>query len=234
MNELSIFDAGDIAAVSAVARRLRMGEVIAVRFNGAFALVGDIDCPSSAETIFRVKNRPRHKTLAMINHPEQMTRYVDHGRLPYDLDRIIALQTQLHAIGVILPADHQATPSHTLVGDTILNVWTEHPPLRNLLNALHMLGGRALHGASANPSGQPTLACINAVTDTFAGQIAGIYIDQQIEVDPIRQRSTSLLDLTTTPPTLRREGNVSRDEIGERLAALDFGRLQIAPDLRWV
>ena len=234
MNELPIFDAGDMAAVRTVARQLRMGAVVAVRFNGAFALVGDIDCPNSAETIFRVKNRPRHKTLAMINHPEQMTHYIAHGHLRYDFERIVALQTQLHAIGVILPADPQATPSHTLVGDTILNVWTEHAPLRNLVDALRTLGGRALHGASANPSGQPTLACINAVAETFAGKIAGIYIDQRIEVNPIRKRSTSLLDLTTVPPTLRREGNVSRDEICEQLAILDFGRLQIAPDLRWV
>jgi hypothetical protein len=98
-------------------------------------------------------------------------------RYDYPLERVQALQRELHALGVILPAAMPGAPLHVAQSRTILNVWTEQPPdapLRRLVHELRRRGKRALAGTSANLTGQPTITEPDEVVAVFGQRVSAI------------------------------------------------------------
>jgi tRNA A37 threonylcarbamoyladenosine synthetase subunit TsaC/SUA5/YrdC len=219
--------------------RLIGGEIIACGFNGIFVLLGDADDPWVPEKVAAAKRRSQAKGVALVCPPEFLGEHVDLEtralRETYPLERVQALQRQLHALGVILPAAMPGAPPHVVQSGTVLNVWTEQPPhapLRQLVCELRRRGKRALAGTSANLAGKPTITDADEVVAVFGQRVSMILIDDFDEVPPTRRRSASIVDLTQPQPHLFREGSVPADELAAELRRLGLGELMIGPDVR--
>jgi tRNA A37 threonylcarbamoyladenosine synthetase subunit TsaC/SUA5/YrdC len=216
---------------------LIQGKIGAIGFNGIYGLFCSADDKFQQEKILIMKNRPNDKHGVLVVQPENLREYTDISKTNFTFGQIIKLQKHLHALGVILPASDGA-PSH-LVNErgkdkTILSIWTEYQPLRNLIEEFQGLGGRALAGTSANRSGQPTHFDTEAVWQDFKKDVGFVLEADYSALPPIRRQSTSVIDLTGEYPRLHRAGNVSKEEINAALKKFKFPALQEGKkDLPW-
>lgn len=201
-----------------------------MQFNGAYALVSDAHSESATTRIFTIKRRPATKTLAMVTTPDDLMHFADTARCRLAFDELAGLQKRVYALGLIVPANADVPP-HLIVDGTVMNVWSECPSLRKLAKAFRSHGGTLLHGASANLSGSPTLTTSRSVDETFGDALDAIFLDSQAQIDEARRRSTSIVDATGPALVLRREGNVTREELGTALATMGLGDLLVAEDL---
>jgi L-threonylcarbamoyladenylate synthase len=214
------------------AELLAAGEIIAFQFYGAFAFLGDADQAQAAAKIFQVKQRPLSQTLSLVCPPEYLHEHVDLQAVErfHAFEKIKTLYRNIHALGIIMPAAVPGAPTHLLQNGTIHNVWTEYPPLepiRMLVNELRRQGKRALLGASANMSGEPTYKTAEHVLAVFQGRIAAVMADESATIPPNRKKSTTMLDLTAAYPRLHREGNVPEIELRAHLDQLGFRPLVV-------
>ena len=221
------FHPDDGEALEAAADRIVDGEVVGFFFNGAYALLGDADRTEAADSIFRLKRRPREQTLSLVTDPRFWGDFIDLDSPPlarFPLDRVARLHDRLHALGVIYPADLAGAPEYLIQDGTILNVWTRYPALIALQEACRARGGRALLGASANLSGEPTYTTTARMVEVFGDELAALFAeDQSVPVE--RRQSVSLIDLTGTQPVLVREGNTTETEVRDALRHADLGSL---------
>lgn len=223
----------DPAAVDVAAERIADGSVVGFFFNGAYALLGDADRSDAAECIFRLKRRPREQTLSLVADPRFWDEFIDVdspalSRFP--LERVVGLHERLHALGVIYPADRRSAPPHLIQNDTILNVWTRYGPLIALHEACRARGRRALLGASANLSGEPTYTTAARMHEVFGDELAVIFAEDPT-VPEERRQSVSLIDLTGPAPVLVRRGNTTETEVRDAVAAAGLGDLTAAEAL---
>ena len=137
------------------------------------------------------------------------------------------MHQHLHALGVIYPADPTRAPEHLVQDGTILNVWTRYDPLIALQEACRAHGGRALLGASANLSGEPTYAAADRMIEVFGDEPVMILAADPAVPDERRQ-SVSLIDLTGEEPALVRRGNTTETEIRDALGACGLGGLVVS------
>jgi len=224
---LSALQPGDLARAAHV---LRSGGVVALPFNGIFALFGDADRPAIHERIYAMKCRPADKRIALTTLPEHAHELVDFSRTGAPGHRILELWQDLHALGLILPASARACDLLGRVQSfdgTALLVWTEYAPLRRVLEELRALGGTTLFGTSANRSGQPTATTVRDVWRTFSSDLDAIVADDFSHLPIERRQSTTIVDLTTLQPRLHRLGNVALPELQNALARNGFGALQV-------
>ena len=222
--------------INIAADHLAQGEIIGFYFNGTYALLGDADQATAADKIFKVKKRPRSKTLSLITDPRYWADFIDSDHPAMDrfpLEKISKLYQIVHALGVVYPADPATAPPHLVQEGSILNVWSDYRPLIALQQACRQRGMRAFLGASANMSGQPTIIKRDEMSTLFGERLPLIF-DQDEAVPGHRQKSTSLVDFTGALPVLIREGNVPRTEIEAATERLGLGRLIISNDLKSV
>jgi tRNA A37 threonylcarbamoyladenosine synthetase subunit TsaC/SUA5/YrdC len=226
--------------VRAVQQLLR-GQLIASGFNGIYVLLGDADDPLVPAKVAWAKRRPQAKGVALVCPPEFLGEHVNRqtpalgGDDPFR--RVQALQRELHALGVILPAAMPGAPAHVVQSGTILNVWTEQPPnapLRHLVVELRRRGKRALAGTSANLSGKPTITDPDEVVAVFGQRVSTILLQDFGAVPPERRRSATIVDLTQPQPHLFREGSVPAGELAAELRRLGLGELVVGADVRHV
>jgi L-threonylcarbamoyladenylate synthase len=209
-------------------------------YRGIFVLLGDADDARVPGKIAAAKERPEARGVALVCPPELFAEHVALVaaalRTTYRFDAILALWKAVHALGVILPASPGA-PAHVVQAGTILNVWTEEPPvspLRELVLEFRRLGRRALVGTSANLTGRPTITDPGEVRAAFGGRVPLMLLDDTARVPPERRRSASIVELTGPVPRLLREGSVPAHELRAELRLRELGELQVPPDLRRV
>ena len=227
MGSVQLASLDDPGAVEAAADHIVDGGVIGFFFNGAYAFLGDADRVDAAEEIFRLKRRPREQTLSLVTDPKYWGEFIDLDAAAlarFPLDRVASLHRHLHALGVIYPAHLVGAPRHLIQDGTILNVWTRFEPLIALQAACRARGGRALLGASANRSGEPTYTSPARMQDVFGEELAMIF-DEDPSLRPERRKSVSLIDLTGPEPILVRRGNTTEQEVRAALAAVDLAEL---------
>ena len=226
--------------VRAVQQLLR-GELIASGFNGIYVLLGDADDPSVPAKVAWAKRRPQAKGVALVCPPEFLGEHVNLQppalRQDDPFPRVQALQRDLHALGVILPAAMPGAPAHVVQSGTILNVWTEQPPtapLRQLVGELRRRGKRALAGTSANLSGQPTITDAEELLAVFGQRVSTILLEDFDAVPRGRRRSATIVDFAQPQPHLVREGSVPAGELAAALWRLGLGELVIGAAVRRV
>jgi L-threonylcarbamoyladenylate synthase len=224
------FSASNSDHMQIVSQLLLNNKVGVMAFNGVYGLFTNADSKSANNRILKIKNRPSDKNLVLVAAPEYLNEYVDFTQTYYSHEKVIALQRYLHALGVILPAGAQTPPhlvSHKENKETILSIWTEYDPLRNLIDIFRASGGRSLAGTSANKSGQPSHIKTEEVWEDFKRNV-DFFVEANFDHLPeIRRKSTSVIDLTQKQPRLHRLGNVSKEEIQEALHKFKFPELHI-------
>jgi tRNA A37 threonylcarbamoyladenosine synthetase subunit TsaC/SUA5/YrdC len=221
--------------------QLISGDIIVSGFNGIYVLLGDADNPRVPEKVASAKRRPQAKGVALVCPPEFLGEFADLDALAlrghHPFAKVQALQRELHALGVILPAAISGTPDHITQSGTIVNVWTERPPeapLRHLVRELRRRGGRALAGTSANVTGNPTITAAEEVIDVFGQRVSTILLEDFGAVPPSRRRSATIVDLTESRPRLFREGSVPAVELAAHLRGHRLGELVVPPGVRHV
>jgi L-threonylcarbamoyladenylate synthase len=232
MSQTSYLKVGNIEHLNYAAELIASGEIVAFEFYGHYAFLGDADQEQAAHKIFKVKNRPLSQTLSLACPPEYLHEQVNLEMIAqyHSFEKIKQLYREIHSLGIILPAAIPGAPTYLIQEGTIHNVWTEYPPLypvRRLVNELRRMGKRALLGASANNSGEPTHTSPQEVVAAFDGQIAAILSDDGADIPPDRKKSTTMLDLTGEYPRLHREGKVPEAELRFHLARLGFRELVV-------
>lgn len=223
----------DIKEVAAI---IKKGGIVAFPFNGIYGLFGDADNARAAQKIIVAKNRPKDKKLILVSPPEYIHEHVDLNKFHHKKENLISLWKNIHALGIILPAAKTA-PKHLVINeeiDTILTIWTEYMPIRQLVEEFRSLGGRALVGTSANKNGQPTHYAVESLTKDFQKEVNIIVSDNFDHLPVIRRKSTTVIDLTNGSPVLHRLGNVEEKELKKALKVNGFPKLQVLRDVIFV
>lgn len=184
------WDICDPLSLEKTADLLTSGELIIVYFNGTYAFLCDADQMAPAEKLFALKKRPFSQTLSLVVDPIYLSDFVDQTHpafTRFPLAQAIALQQQVHALGVIYPANAATAPPDIVQAGTILNVWTEFQAAKRpfaRLNALARARGmRGFKGASTNLSGEATYHHLNQVLSAFNGHIP-VILDCAHRVEP--------------------------------------------------
>jgi L-threonylcarbamoyladenylate synthase len=223
------FSFEDPKSLDVTAQLLLQNKVGVIAFNGIYGLFTNADNEAANNRILQIKNRPQDKNLVLVSAPEHLDEHIDFAKAHYSHDQIVALQRHIHALGVILPASEKA-PAHIIARrnehPTVLSIWTEYAPLRQLISSFREQGGRALAGTSANKSGQPTHIDTEEAWQDFYTDVDFLVAADFSHLPDIRKRSTSVLDLTKPAPRLHRLGNVTKEEIQEALLEFRFPDLE--------
>jgi L-threonylcarbamoyladenylate synthase len=210
------------------AEMMRVGGVVALPFNGIWALFGDLEQPAVHERIVAAKRRASDKRLAQLVLPESAHQLVDFSRLQAPSDAVLGLWRSVHSLGVILPARPEIDAHLGRIQPTdgsVLLVWTEYAPLRSVLEHFRHLGGTALFATPSNTAGQPTHTSIEHVWNAFFHDVDAIMADDFSHLPAGRRQSSSIVDLRGPEPTLRRQGSASVAELQAALTLHGFGEL---------
>ncbi len=208
------------------------GGVVALPFNGMFALFGDLEQPHVHQRLLDAKNRPADKRIAQVTLPEHAHELADFSRMAHSEEDVLALWQELHGLGIIVPATrrcHALQAAAQEIDGTTLLVWTEFQPMRVVLEHFRAFGGLALCGTSANKSGLQTYTTVRDVYRDFFNEVDAIVADDFTHLPEQRRRSTTIVDLSGTYPRLHRPGSVRVSELQAALSRHGFGLLRIGP-----
>lgn len=204
MTELIAIDAAapDPALLARVGDILRAGGLVAYPTETVYGLAADALSPSAVRRVFEAKGRPSAQPL-----PVQIADAADAERLARDLaPEARALMAAFFPGPLTLVLWRRPGSVSDLVtggGDTVGLRMPDHPVALAVLRAF----GGPLVCPSANPTGRPAPA---SARDVFEGGL-GDSVDLILDGGPTQDRTpSSVLDLTTRPATLRREGKISR------------------------
>ncbi|MGB5049007.1 MAG: L-threonylcarbamoyladenylate synthase, partial [Caldilineaceae bacterium] len=177
---------------------LRYGQVIAAPTDTVYGLVCRYDRRGAIEELYRVKERPPEKALPVLLGDESQLAQVVEGELSALAQELIACFWP-GPLTLILPALPHLPPVLTAGGSTVGVRIPDQPFLRELARQAGPLAS-----SSANRSRGAECHSAAEVLAQLDGRIP-LLVDGGSS--PLAQAST-VLDLTTTPPRILREGPV--------------------------
>lgn len=177
---------------------IRYGQVIAAPTDTVYGLVCRYDSSQAIEELYRVKDRPPEKALPVLIGDESQLAQVVEGELSALAQELIA-RFWPGPLTLILPALPHLSPVLTAGGSTVGVRIPDQPFLRALARKAGPLAS-----SSANRSGGAECHSAAEVLAQLDGRIP-LLVDGGSS--PLAQAST-VLNLTTTPPGILREGPV--------------------------
>jgi L-threonylcarbamoyladenylate synthase len=190
-------DAGapDPAAIERAAELVERGGIVAFPTETVYGIGCLAAFEQSVARIYALKGRPPDRPLPVcLAEPGDIFR---HAASVSDEARRLIARYLPGPLTVVLADRAGATTGFRV---------SPHPVLRALLKRL----GAPLVGTSANPSGAPSPTTPDEVLAAFEGRIEAV-LDAgtaRLGID------SSVIDCTTSPPTLLREGALSARELG--------------------
>lgn len=179
---------------------LRRGGVIGFPTDTSYGLGADPVNPEAVERIFQLKGRPETKPILVLVDSITMAESIV---IPSKQFRAVAERFWPAALTLVAPAI-PTLPSNLTAGTGTVGIrW----PLASFATELISRFRKPITATSANLSGMPSTLSAEEVR-TQLGDLLDAIIDGGVL--PYRVGST-LLDLTTDPPVLLREGPVSFD-----------------------
>lgn len=202
MDELTV--GADYQALTRAARVIAEGGVVAFPTDTVYGLCCDLFNEAAIRRIYEIKGRPaRMPLIAMFAEMAQWPQVA--ASLP-PCARDYMTRWWPGPLTVIVPARPDISPEALGGGTTIGMRIPDHPVALKLLH----LAGRPLATTSANRSGQPAACTAQQVAAQLADAVDLILDDGD---SPCGTAST-VVDCTTDPPTLLREGPITRAELG--------------------
>ncbi|MDQ4076198.1 MAG: L-threonylcarbamoyladenylate synthase [Chloroflexota bacterium] len=180
---------------------LRQGEVVALPTDTVYGIASDSLNPDAIMRLYEVKERPPQKAIPLLLANERQM--LDVTREAPDVVWDIVSLYWPGALTVVLPAAPHLPAILTAGGDTVAVRLPDSRVVRVLAEGL----GRPLAVTSANLSGQDNCRTAEAV---FAAIGTRLPLILDGGATPGEQPST-VLDLTTSPPRILREGPVTRE-----------------------
>ncbi len=188
-------------------KALRRGGLVAVPTETVYGLCADGLNEQAVADLYEVKGRPEVKPLSlMVAGRDEM------GKYARDIPPAAYTLAELYWPGpltIVLQA-RDVVPSIVRAGGATVGLrCPDHP----LTLALLCVVGLPLAGPSANPSGQPSPKTAQDVLGYFDGKIDAVVDGGECGIG----RESTIIDLTSTPYRILREGALSRSEIGDTL-----------------
>ncbi|HEX5000162.1 MAG TPA: L-threonylcarbamoyladenylate synthase [Terriglobia bacterium] len=177
---------------------LRNGGVIGYPTDTAYGLGADPFNDAAVREIFRIKGRPETKPILLVVDSLEMA-----GRVARVSDEVRRLAEEFWPgpLTLVLPALESVSPLITAGTGTVGVRWPDAPMALRLIHGLD----RPLTATSANRSGLPAAVTAGEVESQLAG-----WLDLLVDGGSLPARGGStLLDMTTSPAVLLREGPVS-------------------------
>jgi L-threonylcarbamoyladenylate synthase len=205
---MQLFDAGSLSAgaLEQILTFLHAGGVIAFPTDTAYGLGADPFNEGAVRRIFEIKGRPETKPILVLVNSMEMA-----NRVATLSDRATALAKRFWPgpLTMILPA-HESVPSAVTAGTGTVGVrWADAPLAYRLIAGFQ----GPITATSANLAGMPS-----AVTVAEVREQLGESIDLIIDGGTLPERGGStLLDLTTIPARLLREGPIAKAELSDVL-----------------
>ncbi len=201
---------GQRELIARAAELVRAGEVVAFPTDTVYGIGAHAWNQEAVQRLYAIKERPGHKAIALlISGPDQLPAVTDY-RSPA-LDQL-ARRFWPGGLTVVLPWRPEILKSGQVSIPTVGVRVPDHPiPL-----ALIAEVGAPLATTSANLSGAPSPVTAEEVARQIGDRIALI-----IDGGPCPGgRDSTVVDLTTQPPTVRRAGAVPVEELEALLGPL--------------
>ncbi len=194
----------DDTAIAAAAAICREGGVVAFPTDTVYGLGGDLFNPRAVERIYAIKGRPAQ--LPLIAMIEEMAQWPQVAASLPEMAHVWMARWWPGPLTIIVPA-RPDIPARVLGGGATIGVRIpDHPTIRRLLHHF----GRPLATTSANRSGQPA-AC--TATEVYAQLGDEVELILDAGACP-RGVPSTVVDCTTTPPSILRMGAISAHELG--------------------
>jgi len=204
-----IVPAGDTEAFAHAVRLLRTGKVIAIPTDTVYGAAANGFDERAIDELFVVKARPRDKAI-----PYLLADGADLNRVARDNPRnarLLAEKFWPGALTLVVPAAQRVPRVLIGGGDSIAVRVPNHPVTRSLIDSL----GAPLAATSANLSGARDPATAQEVMAQLGGRIP-LILDGGATPGNV---PSTVVDVTTDPPTVRRVGVISVKEIERVLGA---------------
>lgn len=188
---------------------LRHGGVIAVPTDTLYGLAASALNPGAVARLYAIKGRPSAMALpVLLAEVSEIPKYV--ADVP-DLARKLAEEFLPGPLTIVLRRGAAIPDVVTGGQDTVGVRVPDHPVPRQIVR---LLGG-PITGTSANRSGKPGLTTADAVRRELGTDVDYIVDGGECEGGV----PSTVIDVSTVPPRLVREGAVSREEI-ERICGM--------------
>ncbi len=191
--------AAERASLEEAVERLRAGVPVAFPTDTVYGVGARAFDPAGIEALYRLKGRPRSKAIPVLVASWDQVRAVA-AAVPEAAWRL-AERFWPGGLTLVLPARPQVPAVLRAGGSTVAVRWPDHPTPQ----ALARLLGEPLAATSANRSGGPNPRTADEVLEQLP-DLALI-----LDGGPCPGGTpSSVLDLTTDPPRLLREGAIPR------------------------
>jgi L-threonylcarbamoyladenylate synthase len=192
--------ATDPAALEEALALLRDGKVVALPTDTVYGLAVDSLNPTAIAAIYEAKGRPPQKALPLLMADEAQIEMVVREFPP--LAHTLIAHFMPGALTIILPAKPHLPPILTAGGDTVAVRIPDNTVVRQLAARL----GYPLAVSSANRSGDADSHTAQEVSERVGAHIE-LILDGGRTPD---KGSSTVLDLTVTPPRILREGPITK------------------------
>lgn len=184
---------------------LKAGGVVAFPTESFYGLAADVHNEDSLRRLFSVKRREADQPLLLILSSMRHVRsYV--SEIPQNAVRLME-RFWPGGLTLVFRASRVVSPILTAGSGKIGLRVSSHPVARALARRM----GGAVTGTSANISGQPNCLSAREVFDTM-GEDLGLVLDGG---ETAGGKGSTILDITTAPPVLLRDGMISRAMLGD-------------------
>jgi L-threonylcarbamoyladenylate synthase len=191
------------SAISKAADVLLAGGVIAFPTETLYGLGVDIRNEAAIKRLFTIKKRPESSpVLILIPSVESLTQYV--ANVPPIALRLIELFWP-GGLTLVFEAGKMVSPLLTAGMGRIGIRLSGHVVATSLAKAIES----AITGTSANISGEPACRSAREVFDCFRENV-DLILDGGKTAGSV---ASTVLDVTTDPPQIRRQGIVTREQI---------------------
>jgi L-threonylcarbamoyladenylate synthase len=192
------------ADIKAIVELLEAGEALVYPTETCYGLGCLVTKPEAIERVFKIKGRPQEKTFPILFPSIAVLNEYVSIKSP----RFVPLTAKFWPgpLTLVLPATAKGSaifPSHP---QTLAVRISPHPFLVELFKRI----STPLISTSANLTGEPPVETADQASQTFSGSDLGAIIDG----GPLSAtHSSTILDLSSAPPRVLREGLVSHNEL---------------------
>lgn len=182
---------------------IRAGEVVAFPTDTVYGIGAYTWNPEAVQRLYAIKERPGHKAIALLlSGPEQIPAVTDYRGA--DLEKL-ARHFWPGGLTIVVPWREEVLKAGLASIPTVGIRVPNHPIARRLIAEV----GTPLATTSANLSGAPSPVTAQEVDRQIGDRIALI-----IDGGPCPGgRDSTVVDLTTSPPTIRRPGAISAEQL---------------------
>ena len=205
-----VLPAGEPQTIHRAQRFLSSGRMVAFPTDTVYGVGAHAFSPEAVAALFAAKNRPTTKAIPIL-----VARIEDMARVAHPVPTIawrLAERFWPGGLTLVLPCVEEIPSIVTAGGDTVALRCPDHAVPLALINAL----GAPLAATSANLSGQASPTSADQVVEQLKGRVPLVIDGGQC---PVRVSST-VIDLSVSPPRLLRAGAIPTEKLNDLLPDL--------------